>query len=163
MSWFGAVLLSELALLLFGVNPARDVSPLGVGRGWAAALMGCLQDGRDDEEDTWQRLPPRPSAVPPGRAGAAVGRCSFRFANEKLGEERREGTCSGTYLATCPTSLGEGRGARAGSVALSREVSAGTVCGAGGGEDSALGDSTEGMGPAVPHGVHHIRLKQYSA
>lgn len=37
-----------------------------------------------------------------GRRGRNVPG-SFRFANEKL--ERREGTCLGTYLATCPPSL----------------------------------------------------------
>lgn len=37
--------------------------------------------------------------------------------------ERREGTCSGMYLATCPTSPGERRGALAGSPPLSREPS----------------------------------------
>ena len=38
--------------------------------------------------------------------------------------ERREGTCSGTYLATCPTSLGERRSALAGSLVLSQELCA---------------------------------------
>lgn len=59
--------------------------------------------------------------------------------------ERRERTCSGTYLATCPTSRGERdavpslAGQRCpSSLVQCRQASGGTLCGAGGDKEGGL-------------------------
>lgn len=89
-----------------------------------------------------------------GAAGAATGCCSFRFANEKLGQVSRK------LLKDMFSNLALPAWARysalTGSPALSQEPGmslhgAGEVT-----RKVGLGASTQDTDLAVPHGVHHI-------
>lgn len=106
-------------------------------------------------------LPGGLSRLGGGAAGAAVGRCSFRFANEKQGEEGRnlfrdvfsnlpyqpgrETRCPCWQPSTVPGAQ-RSAGRRLVGPCVGQEVTRRVGFGAG----------TEGTGVAVPHDVHHV-------
>jgi len=91
----------------------------GQGRGSGSALTGCLQEsGGDTCRWPWLSLLSIPgglSRLGGGAAGAAAGRCSFRFANEEQGEEGRN--LLRDAFSNLPYQPGRETGALAGSLA----------------------------------------------